>query len=598
MKTYSKSGISKSCVSKSWASLLIAFALILCVAFGQLGVALAADAESIAINQTKYLAKDYAKPLVLTAQPTGADLPEVTWQSSNDEVATVDDNGVVTGHKAGKATITATAKNDAGIKAEVTITVYSSYRYKIGWAGNFNQADNNQTTTTALPVDAGRVQRAWAVPVGNSAVAIVDDYVYSYNGTNTEGEETGGVFYKINKNTGNVEASLNCTGSCGYYYSYTIYGGGLLYVSCVGTVMAFDPDSFTQLWVTDTGSKLSYCTAQYVNGCVVTNGVVLDGVTGAIKAKLTGAYNYSSGVESGSLFYIASADGYIYAFDTTTWELKHSFKWADDKGGNQPGVALSGNRLYWGESNGGKLYSVQIATDGSFVSDSLKSVSCGVSGPCVPVIADGRVYLAGTTADEQGAVAVVKAADMSLQYVAGGGSEKIQSTPIVRVVSADGPVVSALSVDAAANVAAANVAEGNYVFVQDYGPNSRVLLLQDKADVTSGSLAGLFTVTPNNYAYEQLACDRDGALYVTNDSGYLIKYVEADESAVTYGDVNGDSKINAQDVAMLKRYVARWSVDVNTLAADVNCDGKINAQDVALLKRYVARWNVTLGPTA
>lgn len=355
----------------------MAFALAVCLVFGQLGAAFAADATSIAINQTKYLANGCAKPLVLIAEPTGAELPEVMWQSSNEDVATVDENGVVTGHKAGKATITATAKNDAGIKAEVTIIVYSSYRYKIGWAGNFNLAGNNQTTTAALPVDATGVQRAWAVPVGNSAVAIVDDYVYSYNGTNIEGALTGGVFYKINKNTGRVEASLNCTGSCGYYYSYTIYGGGLLYVSCVGSVMAFDPDSFTQLWDTNTGSNATYCTAQYVNGCVVTNGVVLDGVTGAVKARLAGGYNYSSGVESNGLFYIASADGYIYAFDTTTWELKHSLKWADNRGGNQPGVALSGNRLYWGESSGGKLYAVQIAADGSFVSDSLKSVTLG-----------------------------------------------------------------------------------------------------------------------------------------------------------------------------------------------------------------------------
>ncbi len=527
---------------RSYSKSLVLLVFTLCLLFGQAYAALAADAVAISINQTQNLAVGYAKPLVLTAAPAGAALPAVEWKSSNEAVATVDQNGVVTGVKAGKATITATAGSNADITASVDLVVRNSYRYKIGWGGNFNQADNNQTTTAALPINPNKVQKVWQAHVGNSTVAIVDDYVYTYNGTSLNGENNGGVLYKIDKNTGNVVNSLQCSGSCNLYYSYTIYGGGLLYVSCVGSVMAFDLDSFALLWTAETDPAVNYPTIQYVNNCVVTNGYVLDAVTGAKKATLPGGYSYSSGVEKNGLFYIAAADGKIYAFSTADWSVKYSLKFGDGNGGNQPGVAFAGNRLYWGSVGSGNLYSVQINdTTGAFAEDTLKTVACGVSGPCVPVIANGRIYLAGTH-NGNGAVAVVRAADMSLQYVAYGAVEKIQSTPIVRIVTADGPVVSAL----AAEPAAVGVAEGNYVFMQDYGSAaspSRILLLADNAAATAGSLNKLFTVDNENWAYEQIACDKEGALYVTNDSGFLIKYAEATVSVPTF-----DTDLSAAEV--------------------------------------------------
>ncbi len=48
---------------------------------------------------------------------------KVTWSSSNDKVATVDENGVVTGIEAGKVTITATSQLDTNINDTCVITV-------------------------------------------------------------------------------------------------------------------------------------------------------------------------------------------------------------------------------------------------------------------------------------------------------------------------------------------------------------------------------------------------------------------------------------------------------------------------------------------
>ena len=60
--------------------------------------------------------------LVANITPANAENKSVTWSSSSEAVATVDNTGKVTGVKAGSATITATAE-DGGMKATCAITV-------------------------------------------------------------------------------------------------------------------------------------------------------------------------------------------------------------------------------------------------------------------------------------------------------------------------------------------------------------------------------------------------------------------------------------------------------------------------------------------
>ena len=75
--------------------------------------------------------------LTATVTPTGTSA--VSWSSSNEDVATVDQNGLVTGLKAGTATITATAAEDDSIKTTATITVTQSttlyYLAPVSWSG-------------------------------------------------------------------------------------------------------------------------------------------------------------------------------------------------------------------------------------------------------------------------------------------------------------------------------------------------------------------------------------------------------------------------------------------------------------------------------
>ena len=65
--------------------------------------------------------------------------------------------------------------------------------------------------------------------------------------------------------------------------------------------------------------------------------------------------------------------------------------------------------------------------------------------------------------------------------------------------------------------------------------------------------------------------------------------IRVGEGTVTWGDVNGDGKVNSTDAVLILRYAAQLGVDIDTAAADVNGDGKINSTDAVLILRYAAQ---------
>ena len=80
--------------------------------------------ENITLNETELslYVKDTAT-LTATVLPPNAYNTQVTWSSSDDTIATVDQNGLVTAVSKGTATITATAADSQGAKATCTVTV-------------------------------------------------------------------------------------------------------------------------------------------------------------------------------------------------------------------------------------------------------------------------------------------------------------------------------------------------------------------------------------------------------------------------------------------------------------------------------------------
>jgi uncharacterized repeat protein (TIGR02543 family) len=92
----------------------------------------AVSIESISLNVSKAtLAKKATIKLIATVLPENAEDSSVLWESSDEDVVTVTDEGVVTAVEAGTAVITASAADGSDVSADCTITVSNAKSYQI-----------------------------------------------------------------------------------------------------------------------------------------------------------------------------------------------------------------------------------------------------------------------------------------------------------------------------------------------------------------------------------------------------------------------------------------------------------------------------------
>ena len=67
-------------------------------------------------------------------------------------------------------------------------------------------------------------------------------------------------------------------------------------------------------------------------------------------------------------------------------------------------------------------------------------------------------------------------------------------------------------------------------------------------------------------------------------------------SEITYGDANGDGKIDSRDAVVIKKYVAGFTgFAIDLEASDVNADGKVDTRDAVKILKKIAGFDVTLG---
>ena len=130
--------------------------------------------------------------LTATVTPAAATIKTVAWTSSDENVAIVDENGVVTAVGKGTATITATAEDGTGIYAACSVTV----------TGNYIVAENVDEFQSAHPYDNSSkdywsytVEGADRLFVTFSELTTVEegsDYLFLYDGNgNLVGTYTG-----------------------------------------------------------------------------------------------------------------------------------------------------------------------------------------------------------------------------------------------------------------------------------------------------------------------------------------------------------------------------------------------------------------------
>ena len=166
-------------------------------------------AATIAVNDTLNL--------TATVLPANATIKTVIWSSSDDSIATVDANGVVTAKAVGTVTITATATEDSSVKAECAITIKSTIVYAESISLNYtNEAlkvDNTlQLTATILPANTDDMGITWES--SNTSVATVNA-----SGLVTIVGEGSAVITATSNSNNSVKAECTITAT---YQTYTV----------------------------------------------------------------------------------------------------------------------------------------------------------------------------------------------------------------------------------------------------------------------------------------------------------------------------------------------------------------------------------------
>ena len=120
------------------------------------------------------LAKGQTQKLTATVAPANATNKTVTWSTSDKNVATVSENGLVTAKSAGTAIITCTAQDGSNVKAtcKVTVTVPVSGIQLSQTSAALTVGDTLTLTKTIYPSDATNQAVTWTS--SSDAVASVD----------------------------------------------------------------------------------------------------------------------------------------------------------------------------------------------------------------------------------------------------------------------------------------------------------------------------------------------------------------------------------------------------------------------------------------
>lgn len=133
------------------------------------------NVTGVTLNKTSTtIAQEQTEQLTATITPSYATNKNVTWSSSNENIASVSETGVVTGVGAGTATITVTTE-DGGFTATCSVTVTAVY-HVTGVSLNptvlaLHPGDQSSLTATVSPSNATNKNVTWST--SNSGVATV-----------------------------------------------------------------------------------------------------------------------------------------------------------------------------------------------------------------------------------------------------------------------------------------------------------------------------------------------------------------------------------------------------------------------------------------
>lgn len=416
--------------------------------------------------------------------------------------------------------------------------------YASEWSG-YKGTDLSGNVATQTPTEAAEL--VWSASLNNTGKPFVNtsDPIIVNGSIYIAVDST---LYQRDVATGAVKAQAPLAGPISYT-SRIRYADGLVLVPLEGgSVQAITADALATVWVSDEVPQLpgwdGNPAPQQNSSTIVThdgyaylgttdgsgnggNLLCLSLATGATRWSHTSASGYYWGgcamTDAGLV--VANDKGILYLLDPMTGTVKATL---DLGAGCRTNVVSAGDgSTVYAVSKDGVLHKVSVTEDALAQQ---KSVAFAASSTTTPTIVDGKIIVAGSTADYKGTIGVVDLASMSLEQTIGSLAGDQGSTAI------PGDIKSAPLV--------AKTSDGVYVyFTVNTLPGSLYSLKLGDALARQ-----LFTPGEGaqNYCMSSPIAGADGTLYYTNDSATLFALRAAqkkqDEPAKDDGQPADDKK--------------------------------------------------------
>ncbi|MDO4477645.1 MAG: cell wall-binding repeat-containing protein [Lachnospiraceae bacterium] len=436
------------------------------------------------------------------------------------------------------------------------------------WPSFRGGGDNNTVIDAPSMTEADKTMLLWANQIGegysSGAVGcpiIVGDYLYTYAGKS---------IVKVDKRTGEVVASGLMAASSSFAINAPTYAAGMIFVGLSnGRLQAFNAETLTPLWLyTDARGGQPNCELTYRNGYLYTgfwnsesgkpaHYVAID-VTDEYpdrpdeEKKATWTYTdngfYWAGAYATDRFLLVTTDdgeagyttghGSVVSLDPKTGAVIDKVT-ATGVGDLRSSVCYDKvTNAYYFTSKGGHFYQIRVNEDGTFVPDSMRSItlSNGSGNPqtpamstSTPVIHNGRAYV-GVSGTSQFTpytghnITVIDLASWQIAY----------SVPTQGYPQTSGVVTTAYEA----------ATEYVYVYFFDNYTPGKLRVIRDKAGqtemdhtystmetYTSGGVTktyetGYVLFTPHGAQAQYAICspimDSEGNIYFKNDSGYMM----------------------------------------------------------------------------
>ena len=429
------------------------------------------------------------------------------------------------------------------------------------WTASWNGFGNaGGTTLVNTPTPTESASELWKVNLATAAdkwVSLGDPIIaggYVFVTTNSE-------LVKIDS-AGKVVARVSKGGTT-YYFSRPVYADGLIIsANDDGSVYAFSAETLECVWKTSAleapaagGRYQANSTMTVANGCVYAEFVTGAGASGTA----TGGAMVCIDIATGKLVWSevttktgsSTGEGYYWAgaaasgSDLVIGDESGCVKLIDGKSGKvKSSVSLSGNPVRAtivsaGTEDGNPAFLAvgrQPATLYKIVreGDTLRiASSCAFANTSTstPAVANGKAYIGGSDASNNGQFTVIDLASMTVEKSFDMGKyAEVKASPIASVQ-----------------------AGGVYVyFTCNKTPGALYCFNQ-----STGEVAEIYTPSGSNanYCTASVIADARGNLYYTNDSGTLFALKAAPGYTVTF-DTHGGSTVPSAMTAQNKTMVA------------------------------------------